>query len=154
MPYYFLKEDFEKLQTAIDEADQRARHHGREMGMSCDEGAETFHDNFAYEDSERRYKMWSRRLKELVEVRNGAHVVTPTNDDDRIAIGRTFTLLDFESDERRTFRVGSYICFDEDGMTISYRAPLARALIGALEGEIRSGDIGGETRCFKIVEIT
>ena len=153
MPYYFLQEDYDKLQSAIDEAEKRARNHGREMGISCDEGAETFHDNFAYEDSERRYKMWSRRLKELIEVRNNAQVVTPTDDTDRIAIGRTFTLLDFESDERRTFRVGSYISFDDNGTTISYRAPLARTLLGGFEGEIRSGRINGEERCFKIVEV-
>ena len=153
MPNYFLREDFEKLQAAIDEAEQRARNHGREMGISCDEGAETFHDNFAYEDSERRYKMWARRLKKLVEVRNAAQVIDPTDDTDRIAIGRTFTLLDFENDERRTFRVGSYISFDEKKTTISYRSPLAKSLIGAFEGEIRSGRINGEERCFKIVKV-
>ena len=43
---------------------------------------------------------------------------------------------------------------DEAGATISYRSPLAKMLIGSFEGEIRSGRINGEERCFKIVEVS
>lgn len=153
MSYYFLPSDYAKLQRAIEEAHRRVRHHGREMGLACQEGAETFHDNFAYEDAERRFTMWSRRLRKLIDVREGAYVVEPADTGDRVALGRTVTLLDLETMERRTVRIGSYMTFDDDGETVSYASPLARSLIGAYEGELRSATIAGEPRSLKVAEV-
>jgi transcription elongation GreA/GreB family factor len=153
MTHYFLREDYEKLLDSIAEAHRRVKHFGREMGLSCQEGAETFHDNFAYEDGERNLKMWSRQLKLLIDLRDQARVVAPEDRGDRVALGRSVTLLDLETRKQRTFRIGSYMIFGDPDGAISYTSPLAQSLIGALEGELRSGELGGELRCFKVVAV-
>jgi hypothetical protein len=74
--FYFLPEDFTALNARIAELTAVLREIG-EMGKSCQEGAETFHDNFAYEDGERQQRMWSRLRQELVRIRDRARVVCP-----------------------------------------------------------------------------
>lgn len=66
--YYFLKEDFEALNAEINKIADKIKEIGKEMGKSCQEGAETFHDNFAYEDGERQQYMWSGRIRELIRI--------------------------------------------------------------------------------------
>ncbi|OHA24282.1 MAG: hypothetical protein A3G52_02045 [Candidatus Taylorbacteria bacterium RIFCSPLOWO2_12_FULL_43_20] len=64
---FFLPEDFEKLNQEITGLCDRIKQIGKEMGESCREGAETFHDNFAYEDGERQQAMLSTRLRKFIE---------------------------------------------------------------------------------------
>jgi transcription elongation GreA/GreB family factor len=149
--FYFLLEDFEALNARILEISNRIRDIGREMGLSCQEGAETFHDNFAYEDGERQQRMWSRRLRELVLIRNQAKVVSPRSLGDQVALGCTVTVRD-EKNTMRRLRIGSYMVFSSDD-TISYHAPVGRLLIGARHGETREGRIGNEIREFTILSI-
>lgn len=69
---YFLKADYDALCNEIDVLLNRIKEIGQEMGASCQEGAETFHDNFAHEDGTRQQHMWSTRLRELIAIKNDA----------------------------------------------------------------------------------
>jgi transcription elongation GreA/GreB family factor len=152
MNFYFLREDIEKLAGQIHEIDARIKAIGQEMGASCEEGAETFHDNFAFEDGERQQQMWSKRLKELVDIYNHSQIFKPSRAAERVAIGRNVTIADLDSGEEKTIKIGSYMSFNGNG-TISYNAPLARILLGAEPGEVRKGEIAGRKKKFEIVEI-
>ena len=151
MEFYFLRQDFEKLNDQIRSISCRIREIGHEMGASCEEGAETYHDNFAYEDGERQQYMWSRRLRELIQVRNAARVVAPGLSAERVALGSRVKVVDLDSEEEKTFTIGSYMTFEEGA--VSYAAPLGRMLIGALPGDERSSMIAGRRRRFEVVEV-
>lgn len=150
--YYFLKEDFEDLIEKITGLTNQIRKIGQEMGASCKEGAETFHDNFAFEDGERQQYMLSKRLVELIRIRNNARVISPNKDSARVSIGKTIILKDEYTGKTQSVRIGSYMVL-KNGNAISYNSPLARILIGAKVGEIRNGKIGGREKKFSIIKI-
>jgi len=149
--YYFLPHDFEELNAQIDRICTTIKEIGQEMGASCREGAETFHDNFAFEDGERQQYMLSNRLRELIKIRNNSRVVNSSNGN-KVSIGRIITIRDEITGEKQTFKIGSYMVF-RDQNAISYNAPLARCLMGAEVGEIREGTIGGKKRQFVVLQI-
>jgi len=153
MKYYFLREDFEKLNEQILEINNRIRKIGQEMGNSCQEGAETFHDNFAFEEGERQQQMWSRRLAELLEIYKNAILVDTAQNLGKVGIGSRVTAIDSETGERRTYFIGSYQVFSHNGR-ISYDSPLGRILLGAEEGDVVTGLIAGKKRRFEIVSIS
>ena len=153
MAHYFITEDLEALDDKIADLTARFREIGQEMGKSCEEGAETYHDNFAYEDGERQLHMLSKRLREMVEIRNNAKVVAPDRQARRVGIGRVVTFLNLDTEEERTIRIGSFMVLSSN-RSVSYQAPLARLLMGACEGELREGRIGGSWRCFEVQNIS
>ena len=152
MSFYFLPEDYEGLNREIECIVRRIKLIGRDMGESCQQGAETYHDNFAYEEGERQQAMWSRRLQEFLRVKEKAQVVTPDKKFEKVSLGSQITISDEETGEQKTFRVGSYLVF-QDQKCVSYNAPLAQQLMGASKGDICECDIAGKKRVFEIVEI-
>jgi transcription elongation GreA/GreB family factor len=153
--YYFLKEDFEALNAEIEKIADKIKEIGKEMGKSCQEGAETFHDNFAYEDGERQQYMWSTRIRELIRIRNQACVLLDPPRGDTVSIGRTVIVKDEHTGETRAIKIGSYMVLskEEGKEVISYNAPLARMLIGAQVGDIRDAVIAGKKKRFRVLKI-
>lgn len=156
MHFYFLKEDFEALTVEIEKIAEKIKEIGKEMGRSCQEGAETFHDNFAYEDGERQQRMWSMRIRELIKIRNQARVVEPQQSD-TIAIGATVTVEDEDTEEVSVFKISSYMVLtkqeQEEEKVISYNSPLARLLMGGRAKETKGGIIAGNKKSFFIISI-
>jgi transcription elongation GreA/GreB family factor len=152
MSFYFLREDFGKLNAQIAEINSRIKQIGKEMGASCQEGAETFHDNFAYEDGERQQRMWSQLLRELIKINNNAAIINASGSTDRVDIGSCVTICDVSTGEEKTLRIGSYRVFENHG-TVSYNAPIGRMLLGAEEGDVVIGEIAGQEKKFEILSI-
>lgn len=156
MHYFFTKEDYECLLQEIARICDRIKDAGKEMGQSCKEGAETFHDNFAYEEGERQQIMWSNRLRELIKIKNMARVITSIDSSDIVSLGRTITIHDTNTGHRKRLKIGSYMVFcksDKHTPTISYAAPLAKLLIGASAGDTREGVISGKKHIYLIEKI-
>lgn len=154
MYYYFLKEDFEALNLEIQKAADKIKEAGQEMGKSCGEGAETYHDNFAYEEGYRQQQMWSGKIRELINVRNQAHVVDPQVIDS-VSLGCTVTISDEDTGEEKTFKIGSYMVLAKvEKETVSYNAPLARALIGKKVDDTAEITINKKKRVFTITDIS
>jgi len=155
--YFFTKKDFEGMNREIANTCDRIKDAGREMGLSCQEGAETFHDNFAYEQGQRDQEMWSDRVRGLVQIRNHAQIITPGENIGQVRIGRVVTVRDLSFGTEKVFRVGSYMVFresEEDEIpTLSYDAPMPKSLIGAKEGEEREAFFGGEKHHLEVVKI-
>lgn len=152
--YYFLKRDFDALNAEIEKLADKIKEIGHEMGKSCQEGAETFHDNFAYEDGERQQYMWSTRLRELIRIRNQARVLLEPLKGDTATIGRTITIEDENTGETLIMKIGSYMVLaNEEGEVISYNAPLARMLVGGRVGDTRENVIAGKKKSFRILKI-
>jgi transcription elongation factor GreA len=153
MKFYFLREDFEKLTALIGEVSDRIREIGREMGASCQEGAETYHDNFAYEEGERQQRMWSKRLKELLDLNLNAAIVEGEVAAARVGIGSRVKVLEIDTGVEKTVFIGSYQVFGNDGK-ISYSSPLGKMLLGGEEGEVVAGVVAGKEKKFEIVSIS
>lgn len=156
MHYFFTKEDFDGLNREIGDACDRIKTAGKEVGLSCSEGAETFHDNFAYEQGQRDQEMWSNRVRELVHIRNNARIIVPGENTGQVRIGRLVKVRDLSSDTERIFRVGSYMVFletQDEVPILSYDAPLLKSLIGAKEGDKREAFFGGEKHHIEVVKI-
>jgi transcription elongation factor GreA len=152
MKFYFLREDFEKLTALIGEVSGRIREIGQEMGASCREGAETYHDNFAYEEGERQQRMWSTRLKELLDINRNAAIIDGSDASRRVGIGSRVTIVETDTGEEKTVLIGSYQVFGGNGK-VSYSSPLGKMLLGSEEGEIVFGEIAGREKKFEIVSI-
>lgn len=151
--YYFLKKDFEALGAEIEKIANKIRELGKEIGKSCQEGAETFHDNFAYEDSDRQMYMWSGRIRELVRIKNQSRVAEPQKTQ-IVSFGRTVTIEDEGTGARRVITIGSYMVLAEyENEAISYGSPLARILIGGKVNEVREGVIASRKKSFRILRI-
>lgn len=151
--YYFLKGDFDALSVEIEKIADKIKELGKEVGKSCQEGAETFHDNFALEDSHRQQFMWSTRLRELIRIRNQARVVE-SQQNDKVSLGLTVTVKDENTSEIRVIKIGSYMVLQEhQGEVISYNAPLARMLISGKVGETKEAIIAGKKKIFHILKI-
>ena len=152
--YYFLKKDFEALSAEIEKAADKIKAAGQEMGKSCNEGAETFHDNFAYEDGYRLQQMWSERIRQLIRIRNQARVILDSPKGEKVSLGCVVTVEDEHTKEIRTIKIGSYMVLAEQGgETISYNAPLARMLLGGKIGDTREAVIAGKKKSFHILKI-
>lgn len=152
---YFLREDFDKLNQKIVEVCKRMEKIGKEIGESCDEGSDTWHDNFAFEEGQRQQTMWSNHIRELIKIRNTATIVDPPRENDRVRIGKTVEFKDLITNEIERFQIGSFMVFRDQKKieAISYNAPLAKIIMGAQIGEIRKGQIAGKQKQFEILKI-
>src|SRR3972149_4386566 len=150
--YYFLKEDFDALNLEIVKIADKIKEIGKEMGKSCQEGAETFHDNFAHDDGEPQQRMWSERIRELIRIRNQARIIEPQKHN-TVSIGQIVTMEDERTGEMRIIKIGSYMTFVKEDNAVSYIAPLSRMLIGGKAGEIKEAVIAGKKKSFRIIKI-
>lgn len=157
MRYYFTREDLDALDREINAVRDRIALAAKEMGVSCQQSSETFHDNFGFEQAERDRGMWSSHLHQLLAVRNNAEVVTPGLNRGVVYLGRTVKVFDLDSSEEKTFRIGSYMVLNAEGVdgvqVLSYDTPLAKALIGAREGEHRSFFLGEKEHHLVVLKI-
>jgi transcription elongation GreA/GreB family factor len=153
MHYYFLKEDFDKLENKIEEIKTKMKNIFKEIGNGCQETSETYHDNFAYESGQQQSLMWSEHLGKLIAVRNNLQIVTPDEDKSIATIGKTVTIVDLIANSKFKFKIGSYMTFVDDDSEISYKAPIATIVIGAKVGEVKEGTIAGKLKKFEIIKI-
>jgi transcription elongation GreA/GreB family factor len=153
MPYRFLRKDYDALLAKIEDLAKALREAGQEKGRWANQSAETWHDNFGYEEEQRQEWTLSDRLEEYVEMKNDAEIVD-SHPMSEIDIGCQVTICDTATDERRTFVVGSYQVLDQQHEDeISYAAPLAKPLMGATVGEERKVTIGDQATLFRVVAI-
>jgi transcription elongation GreA/GreB family factor len=149
--YYFLKDDLDALDKQIAELLTTIKETGQEMGASTQETSETWHDNFGFEDSSRRFAMLSERYRQLTQIRKAAVPVTEKPPGDKVAVGcRVY--LEEEDGSLRTIKIGSYFTF-ADKSAISYNSPIAQIAMGASVGDIVEGNIAGKFRVYTIMKI-
>jgi transcription elongation GreA/GreB family factor len=151
MAYRFLRKDYDALLAKIEELAGALREAGQEKGRWANQSAETWHDNFGYEQEQRQEWMLSDRLEEFVEMKNDADIVQGRAMNE-VDIGCRVTIRDTETDEQRTFLVGSYQVLDQQHENeVSYAAPLAKPFMGATVGEEREVTIGDKSTRFRVV---
>jgi transcription elongation GreA/GreB family factor len=127
----FLRKDYDALLAKIDELAEALKQAGQEKGLWANQSAETWHDNFGYEQEQEREWALSERLQEFVDMKNDAQIVD-YRPIDQVDIGATVTIQEVGTGERRMLVVGSYQVLDQQHEDeVSYAAPLAKPLLGA-----------------------
>lgn len=149
--YYFLREDLDALNAQITELIQKLRDIGQEMGDAVGQSSETWHDNFGHEEATRQYGMWSERLRQLVEVRDKAQVMTPVSNPHTVVIASRVTFVDAEGVEK-TLQIGSFTV-PATKQDVSYISPIARLLMGAQVGDDVSGKVAGKDVAYEVIKI-
>jgi transcription elongation GreA/GreB family factor len=101
----------------------------------------------AAEDRDARARI-ARDLRYWTARRSSAHLVTPSADSDVVHFGSTVT-IDREDGRRQTFRIVGEDEAEPENGTLSYIAPLARALMGKGVGDVVNV-AGGEAEIAEI----
>ena len=138
----YQKARLRKFKEAAREAGNRA---GAEAGMNCD-----WHDNPAYDEAKADLEKYSRRAKDLESEMSGANVVEVLEQDVRVRVGNTVGYLDIETDDEKQVTIGAWGESDANMGLVSYTSPLAKALIGAEEGDERVMRVEGKGKSTKL----
>lgn len=110
-------------------------------------------ENAEYHAAREKQSFIEGRIKELEAVLSLAEVFDPAKLSGAIKFGATVTLVDEDSDEKRTYQiVGEQEADIENGL-LNIRSPLARALIGKDEGDSIDVKTPGGQRSYEVLRV-
>ena len=110
-------------------------------------------ENAEYHAAREKQSFIEGRIKELEAVLSLAEVFDPAKLSGAIKFGATVTLVDEDSDEKRTYQiVGEQEAEIENGL-LNIRSPLARALIGKDEGDSIDVKTPGGQRSYEVLRV-
>jgi transcription elongation factor GreA len=131
----------ERLQVVRDIEDARA--HG------------DISENSEYEDAKERQAMIEGKIRELERLVASARIidVSKLQPSERVVFGTTVVLENLDSGEERTWTIVGERESDIANGRISFKAPVARAIIGKNEGEEVVVPTPGGAQRWEIVEV-
>ena len=112
-----------------------------------------WHDNFAYEENQRLMHQWAQRFHALGKVKSNLVVINIDPDPEKVKIGCEVIVYDLSDDSEKNYIIAGYEDGDPEQSRISYTSPIARAILGAEEGDLRKLQIGDKIRKLEILEI-
>lgn len=153
-PLYFLEEDLQHLDHAIDEVRRQIRLAKHEAAESVEQSSESWHDNFTFEEAQRQLRMLLNHLGGLSKQRERAVLVEIPTRPERVEVGTkvVFTGL---GDGTETMILGSAnvgTTLAELG-AVSYLSPVGSLLLGASVGETRAGTVSGRSVTLRIIAV-
>lgn len=111
-------------------------------------------ENAEYHAAKERQGFLEGELRMLEDKIGRARVIDPSKlDGTRVKFGATVVLLDLDKDDEVTYQIVGEDEADIGRGTVSYLAPIARALIGRDEGDEIVFDAPGGKRTYEIVEV-
>ena len=142
-----LREELKELKSvkrpAVIQAIAEARAHG------------DLKENAEYHAAREQQSFIEGRIKDIDGKLSHAQIidVTTLNAGGKVIFGATIDVVELESDDELTFKiVGEDEADFKHGM-LSFTSPIARSLIGKMEGDVAAVDAPGGLREFEIVEI-
>jgi transcription elongation factor GreA len=110
-------------------------------------------ENAEYHAAREKQSFIEGRIKELEGILSLAEVIDPTKFSGSVKFGATVTLVDEDSDEKKTYRIVGETEADIENGLLNIRSPLARALIGKDEGDSVDVRTPGGLRSYEILKI-
>lgn len=110
-------------------------------------------ENAEYHAAREKQSFIEGRIKELEAMLSLAEVIDPTKLSGAIKFGATVTLVDEETDEKKTYQIVGEAEADIENGLLNIRSPLARALIGKDEGDSVEVKTPGGQRSYEVVSI-
>jgi transcription elongation GreA/GreB family factor len=152
MPYYFLQSDYDELRALVDDVRARIRQASEAAAESAQQSSETWHDNYGFEEHQRQVAMLSQYLENLVKILNEAEIITGVTGE-QIGVGSRVTVEDTETGQILNYLIGSYMCLKQLNGHISYVSQIAKILLGAKVGDIRSGSTIAGEKTYRIISV-
>jgi len=144
--YHALDQELKTLKSverpAIIKAIAEAREHG------------DLSENAEYHAAREKQSFVEGRIKELEGILGLAEVIDPSKFTGSVKFGATVTLIDEDTEERKTFQIVGEPEADIDKGRLNMKSPLARALIGKEEGDSVEVRTPGGERAYEIVSVT
>ncbi len=110
-------------------------------------------ENAEYHAAREKQSFIEGRIKELEAILSLAEVIDPTKLSGTIKFGATVTLVDEDSDEKKTYQIVGEPEADIERGRLNIKSPLARALIGKDEGDSVEVRTPGGERSYEVVSI-
>ena len=112
-------------------------------------------ENAEYHAAREQQSFIEGRIKQLESELSHAEVidVARLNAGTRVVFGATVTLADVETDEEKRYQIVGDLEADIKLGLIAISSPVARALIGKLEGDVIAIEAPGGTREYEIVSV-
>ncbi len=142
-----LRAELKRLKTverpAVIQAIADARSHG------------DLSENADYDAAKERQGFIEGRIAEIERKLAGAHVIDPKSidADGRVVFGATVEIEDLDSGDRSNYQIVGDDEADIKAGKISVNSPIARALIGRVEGDTVEVQTPGGARAYEIVTV-
>jgi transcription elongation factor GreA len=142
-----LREQLKELKTVnrprITRAIAEARAHG------------DLNENAEYHAAREQQSFLEGRIAAIETTLADAQIidVTSLNTDGKVVFGATIGLMNLANDEEVTYQIVGEMEADIEKMLISISSPIARALIGKLEGDVVEVKAPGGTVEYEILEV-
>ncbi len=144
--YQKLETDLRKLKNeerpAVIQAIAEARAHG------------DLSENAEYHAAKERQGWIESQIVELEDKFTRAEVIDVTKlNGDSVKFGATITLIDEDTEEEKIWQIVGELEADVKERKISVSSPIARAVIGKLEGDVVEVSAPGGARSFEIAKV-
>ncbi len=112
-------------------------------------------ENAEYHAAREQQGFIEGRIKDIEGKLSHAQIidVTTINANGKVVFGATVDVLELDNDEEHTFQIVGEDEADSKSGLISISSPIARGLIGKIEGDVASVQVPGGLREFEILEV-
>ena len=112
-------------------------------------------ENAEYHAAREQQGFIEGRIKDIESKLSHAQIidVSTMHANGRVIFGATVDVMELDKDEEHTFQIVGEDEADSKSGLISYISPIARALIGKLEGDVAAVEVPGGLREFEILEV-
>jgi len=114
-----------------------------------------WHDNFSYEENQRLMHQLAHNVKSL-EKNLELLIVAPVAKEspEQVVFGCKVKITFLDDGSDREYFIAGFEDGDPNSGRLSYTSPLAQAIMGAREGEIRTVHLAGRSRDLEITKVS
>ncbi len=124
----FTRVSFEKYVDIISSVEKTINDLSRQIQQAIEDGGDSWHDNFSYEEITRQIRMQDTRLSELKLPLQNCKIIESTKIISHVTISAMVTI---EIDnQHKSFRIEGYGYVDLKSNIISYNTPIGKVLLG------------------------
>lgn len=113
-----------------------------------------WHDNFAYEENQRRMHQLAARVRDLEALARRVRLAQPAaTGAERARVGVSVRVVNTDDAHEAVWFLAGYDDGDVAGGRLSYASPLGAALVGAEAGDVVTVRFDGAERAVEVLEI-
>lgn len=124
-----------------------------ELADATHNGAETYHDNAAFDAAKDKKNLAQVGLGKLLTLLRHAEVVESLGNLEVVQIGSGVVYLDEDSGQKHEIKLAGDGAWLMDGEWASVHAPIGQLLLGARVGETREGVVGNRSMKLTVLEV-